>query len=70
MTISQWPDVLAEEHDSLNLFSTGEDSAKLIEEIVFLVPWCEKESTFKVEVRLTERRVIQVRQLNNSQCKL
>ena len=36
MTISQWPDVLAEEHDSLNLFSTGEDSAELIEEIVFL----------------------------------
>ena len=36
MTISQSPDVLAEEHDSLNLFSTGEDSAELFEEIVFV----------------------------------
>ena len=38
MTISQWPDVLAEEHDSSNLFTTGEDTAQLIEEIVFLGP--------------------------------
>ena len=29
---------LAEEHDSLNFFSTGEDSAKLFEEIVFFSP--------------------------------
>ena len=36
MTMSKWPDVLAKEHDSLNLSSTGEDSAELIEEIVFL----------------------------------
>ena len=39
MTISQWPDVLAEEHDSLDLsLSTGEDSAELIGDIVFLGP--------------------------------
>ena len=38
MTISQWPDVLAEEHDPLNISSTGENSAQLIEEIVFLGP--------------------------------
>ena len=36
MTISQLPDVLAEKHDSLNLFSTGEDPAELIEEIVYI----------------------------------
>ena len=38
MTISQWPDVLAEEHGSLNIFSTGEDFAELIGDIVFLGP--------------------------------
>ena len=40
MIISQWPDVLAEEHDFLNLFCTGEDSAELFEEKVFLGPSC------------------------------
>ena len=36
MTISQLPDVLAEKHDSLNLFSTEEDSAELIDKIVYI----------------------------------
>ena len=30
MTIFQWTGILAEEHDSLNLLYTGEDSADLI----------------------------------------
>ena len=30
MTISQWPDVLAEEHDSLNPFFVGKESVELI----------------------------------------
>ena len=37
-TVSQLPDVLSEEHESLNVFSAGEDSAQQIEEIVFLDP--------------------------------
>ena len=62
MTISQSPDVLAEEHDSLNLFSTGEDSAKLFVDIVFVgFFFCpERLSTFKFDVGLTELRVIHV----------
>ena len=40
MAISQWPDVLAGEHDVLKVFCTGEDSTELIEEKVFLGPSC------------------------------
>ena len=40
MTISQWPYVLVEKHDSLNPFFIGKESVELIEEIVFLGPFC------------------------------
>ena len=71
MTISQSPDVLAEEHDSLNLFSTGEDSAELFVEIVFLGHSYLLCKMINVQIRRQVNRGSRPSRpwLNNSQCK-
>ena len=56
MAISKWPDVLAQEHDSLHLFSAGEDSAELKEETVFLGPFFWREKMISVQIRRVSNR--------------
>ena len=51
MTISQLPDVLVGEHDSLKLFSTVEDSGELFEKIVFLVSPSLASKIINVQIR-------------------
>ena len=57
--ISQLPDVLGEEHDSLNVFPTEEDSAQQIEKIVFLDPSFLAYEMINVQIR---------RQVNRASC--
>ena len=56
MAISKWPDVLVQEHDSLNLFSAGKDSAELKEETVFLGPLFWREKMISVQIRRKANR--------------
>ena len=56
MAISKWPDVIAGEHDSLNLFSAEEDSAELKEETVFLGPFFWREKMINVQIRREANR--------------
>ena len=58
MAISKWPDVLAEVHDSLNLFSAGEDSAELKEETDFLGPSFWRKKMINVQIRHEANRAL------------
>ena len=70
ITISQLSDVLGEEHDSLNVFSTEEDSTQQIEKIVFLDPSFLAYEMINVQIRRQVNRALcYSRHFNKSQCK-